>query len=305
MSTPRPPAPGPLQGPPAAPITAKQRLRVRKLVRRGLMGVIAVQVLAFAAITTPRADAVIPVFDWRALFQDGLAYFQDYLNLEEQFTSNALTTRLRDVADQHLKGIGQYGGYVTGNIDVDGVSQRPIEYAMTHRAHRVTIPGAGPLQPDRETHFGYTNADASNDMRALMPVDAPWRSYQDEYLASAEGAAQTLRGSVAALNALHVDMQDDNRRFTDLRNQAGRVDSDIAMAQVQVEGQLELARQIQRANAINSLQANIYAVVENQRISAEARSIAQDQKSSCEILAMLGGGAVGGIVGQVIAGNVC
>ena len=215
--------------------------------------------------------------------------------------TKGMTDRIKGVAEQNIKGLNQYGGHVT-DIDVDAVSQRPVEEALASNRHRVTIPGSGGLlgRQARQTHFGYTNRNAARDIQELMPISEPWRNYEAQYLASAEGTATTLRGSLEALNNIHLSMQQDNTRFRDLRSKADRVDSQLALAQVQVDGQLELARQIQRANTLSALHTNIYAVSEMRRIDNEARTVAKTKRDGCEIAAMLSGAAVGGIAGDVV-----
>ena len=310
MSTPRPPAPGPSQGPPAASLTPKQRTRVRKLVRRSLVGVVVLQVLVLGFITTPKASALFGigdiVFDPSVFGRAVMEYAKSRARNILLDQTKAITGDIYDLAEQNNVKLNALGGNAN-RFNADDVSARVVEDAFNR--HQITGGGENPVNNrQRIHHLGYTSSESVRAMEDLMPGVKAWENYQEDYLASADGALTTMRASMDALNQFHQHMIQDDQRFTALLNKANGLNSQLAVSQIQVESNLEVARQLQALRAQQALQTNIYAVTESHRVSADARSMAKAKRNNCQMLAMFGGGLMGGIAGDVagtLASQAC
>lgn len=283
-------------------LTEVQRIRVRKAVRWGLVPVIILQVCILAVLSIPDSSAfasvVKEVTGFRAIKGWGagntLSGVSSRINnvRDEVRDVEAVNKEIRDYEKRHSKKVSG----AVNSFSVAQVSRTPVESAFN--AHRPTVSAGGPLgQPSG--HLGYTNQQAVADMTAIMPGATAWGNYHTEYIRSADATLMSLRASVAALQGFDQNMQQDQQRMDQLLSRTRSSDSRLAVGQLQVEGQMELARQIQALRAQQALQTNIYAVTESHRVGSEARSIAKDRKSSCQIMAMLGGGLAGGVVGEV------
>ena len=307
MSTPRPPFSGPQSaaGAAASPLTTKQRIRVRKLVRRGLIGVVAVQMLVVFAITTPTADAWGIVFDPRALVQAIKEYAMSRARNTLLDQTKGLTNNINDLAERNNVKLGALGGNAN-TFDANDVSTTVVEDAFNR--HQITGGGEVAVGNRRIHHLGYTSYQSVQAMQDLMPGVKAWDNYQEDYLASADGALTTMRASMDALNQFHQHMAQDDRRFTRLLDRANGLNSELAVGQIQVESNLEVARQLQALRAQQALQTNIYAVTESHRVSSDARSMAKAKRNNCQMLAMFGGGLLGGLAGDVagtLASQTC
>ena len=300
MPASRPTPPGrPAQ---ASGLTEAQRVRVRKVVRLGLIPVIIVQVCVLTAFFAPESSAfasvVKEVTGFRAIkgwgagnTLSGISSRVDNVRNEVRDVE-AVSKEIRDYEKQHSKKVRG----AVNSFSAAQVSRTPIENAFN--ANRPTIPLGGALsQPIG--HLGYTRPGAVADMARVMPGAVSWDNYHSDYIRSADATLMSLRSSVAALQGFHQTMEQDDQRMSQLLSQTRGSDSRLAVAQLQVEGQMELARQIQALRAQQALQTNIYAVTESHRVGSEARSIAKDRKSACQIMAMLSGGIAGGVVGEV------
>ena len=285
---PRPPA-GPAARPPhpagatrptgdvgaePARLRPEERARLRRIVRAVLVGVVAIEALVLMVAAVPEARAFaelafvtnfIEVVTPLELIDGKLVDANRHL---AEIDRN--TARSRDLADRHSQPLG-------------GSAWDPAMAAVT----------SGPMGALRGG-LSISDGGASAQLEKLVPGAVPWRNYHAEYAESADSTLATLRSSLDALNQ-HYKQIEDGSRLQDLATQAHSADSYLAMGELQVQSQLEVARQLHALRAQQALSTNLYAVAESHRIGAEARTNAKDKQANCNILAqVLSGGVING-----------
>lgn len=240
-----------------------------------LRGVVGVQVLALLILAVPVVGAFsvnvnstvlqIPIGQINAKLGTIRSHLQNIRQSNNRIEGD--TDRLRQLSEQHSAKLG-------GSWD-------PAMAA-------VTATPTAELFPD----LSFADANASANLQTLIPGARPWDNYHREYAASAEATLTTLRTSLDALNK-HYEQIEDDSRLQDLASAASSADSYLAMDELQVQSQLEVARQLHALRAQQALSTNLYAVAESHRIGAEARTKAKDAELDCSVLAQALGGAVG------------
>ena len=270
---------------------------MRRVVRVALSGVILLQVAALAVFAIPESRAwAVAVTNFHQIqgaggTLSGIIRAVDRVRNEVQDVE-AINDDIRAYEEQHSQATG-----AVNTFSVAEVSQTPVQNAFN--AHRPTPQGGLLGQQQQTGHLGYTDQQAVQNMATIMPGALPWTNYHAEYVRSGDATVMSLRAAVAALHEFNQNMQQDQQRMNDLLSEARGSDSRLAVGQLQVEGQMELARQIQALRAQQALQTNIYAITESHNVGSDLRNVARDKQTSCQIMAMLGGGIVGGIVGDV------
>ena len=268
-----------------SPLRPEERRRVRRIVRWALMAVVGIEALTLTVAAVPEAEAftvyVTNMFeatmrlDW---INSKLGITNNHLQAIRQSNSRieSHTDRVRELAEQH-------------STDLGGSAWDPELAAVTSTP-------SGELYAD----LSFAQSDAATNLEALIPGAVPWKNYHQEYAASADATLLTLRSSLAALNK-HYEQIEDDSRLRDLARQAHSANSYLAMDELQVQSQLEVARQLHALRAQQALSTNLYAVAESHRIGAEARTKAKDAELDCSVLAAALGGAAGVVVSGIAA----
>jgi hypothetical protein len=273
--------------------TPAERARLRRLVRRGVAAVVAVQAVAFVLLVSPQARAQFAVIDAAVVaainaMNGSVTGSVNGVNgsVNSGFsTANArLSTmdqniaRMRQLADQH-----SVASTRTFRDSIAAVTSRPTgRLTSTRGAISYASPGAGA------------------ELGRLVPGAVPWQNFNRDYTASANAAILTLRGGMNALHEFNRSIEN-AERLNSLATAARGSNSYLELDQLQVETQLEVARQLQALRAQQALSTNLYAVTESHRIGSEARQRAQDNHSGCSILSEI----IGGLPGAAITAATC
>ena len=253
----------------SAPLRPAERARLRRVVRAGLVAVVVVEALVLVVTFVPEVRAAGPTWVtnmWQASTPlnriDGklLTTNRHLADIERH------TDRSRELAERHSQSLG-------------GGAWDPALAAVT----------SGPMGRV-QGGLAYSDENASDKLATLVPGAVPWKNYHEDYAKSADAAILTLRSSLDALNDQYKQIEDDSR-LRDLARQASSTDSYLAMDELQVQSQLEVARQLHALRAQQALSTNLYAVAESHRIGAEARTNAKDSQANCKILKAVFGGA--------------
>ena len=257
----------------APPPTERERLRLRRLVQVVLIVVVVVQSAALVLAFSPAVRAqVMPVID-ATVNRSVIALDRNVSRLFQ--TANDHLGRLRRSAESNDRSLAQM--------------PRRSEYAQERDVDSVTV---APLRPalqrgtGNQTGISFADRDPVRALRTVVPGAVKWENYGEERLASSEMALLTLRGGVASLNAFNRSIQDGSR-LTEISRAAQNATSDRALSQLQIQAQVEVARQLHALRAQQALQTNLYAITESHRVGLEARQYAQDHRSNCEIMASL------------------
>ena len=276
---PRPaPPPSPGRGGRPARLRPAEKARLRRVLRVGLAVVVVAEALALVVAFSPEARA------WTVIVANMAEASIPLNSIDAKMTQanrhlaeiDRNTLRSRDLADRHSQ---PYGGG-----------------AWDPALAAVTATPMGVLQGG----LSVSDASASANLATLVPGAVPWRNYHAEYQASADATLLTLRSSLDALNKHYEQIQDDSR-LQDLASQAHSADSYLAMDELQVQSQLEVARQLHALRAQQALSTNLYAVAESHRIGAEARTNAKDSQANCKIL----GAVFGGVAEPIVNAAFC
>lgn len=253
-------------------------MRLRRIVRGGLVVMVSVELLVLAIAFIPEVRAFTVVVANMAEASIPLNQINGKLTMTNRHLAeiDRNTQRSRDLADRHSQGLG--GGAWQNEMD------------------KVTSVPAGLLDPQ----FSHAQPNASANLMAVMPGATPWRNYHAEYKASADATLSTLRTSLDAMNKHYEEIQDGSR-LQELADQANSADSYLAMDELQVQASLEVARQLHGLRAQQALSTNLYAVAESHVIGSEARTNAKDSQANCKIL----GAVFGGVVQPVVNAAFC
>lgn len=263
--------------------TPAERVRLRRLVRGVLIGVIVVQSVALTLVLSPQARAVIPVtvvnfFQVTGLTGGTLSSIDTKMR-QAVAHLNDLLSRARD-NDRVLSNPGQAQ---VAPSDLRDVTDTPLRLAR--------------MTSTNGTETGISFADANPDaaLQRVIPGAVRWRNYTQERRASTDMVLLTLRGGVRSLHDFNRTIQDDRRLMAISRASRGGNVSDHALQQLQIESSLEVARQLQALRAQQALQTSLYAVTESHKVGLEGRQFAQDNGTDCDVIAGILGGILPGL----------
>lgn len=251
--------------------TVEQRLRLRRLVRSALIGVVLVQSVVLFFVLTPTARAEWPVFDF--LSRQAIQAASRSADRIAGATRDRLTA-LRGIAERNNDPLPSGESRYAQRDDVPAVTRVPMRRS---RMNGRTI-GEGAI-----TSITLSDTNAVRKLREAVPGAYRWTNYTSERLQSSEMALMTLRGGVQALTEFNKDIED-GRRLEDISRSARNAKSDRALQQLQIQAQVEVARQLHALRAQQALQTNLYAVTESHRVGLDARQFAQDNAADCGVL---------------------
>ena len=311
LSAPKPPAsrsaPAPASS--GSGLTEAQRVRVRKLVRWALVPVILVQAVLVTMLFVPDASAfasvVKEVTGFRAIkgfgagntlagissrvrevrneVRDVEAVNRDILDDTNDLVEDArLHSRKRD---------SQVNTFQTADVSTQRMQQ-------AFRDHAPNATGGGLFTAaTRAQPLNYFGDDPAGALARIAPGATAWENRHADMVRADDAALMTLRAGMASLKSFHENMQEDDARFRDLMQQARDEPSRLAVAQLQVEANMEVARQLQALRAQQALQSNLDIVTATREISEAARNNAHVAKGNCEMMTQMIGDGLGGIVG--------
>ncbi len=267
--------------------TPAERIRLRRLVRGVLIGVVVVQSIALTLVLVPSANAQFAVID--AAVVQGVARLD--LNIGRLFaTANSrlqtANTRLQQILrlqqdnDRVLSGGGQAQ---VASSDVGDVTETPLR--LSHMTS----------QNGSETGISFADANPDAALARVIPGAVRWTNYTQQRRASTDMVLLSLRGGMRSLHDFNRTIQDDTRLMAISRASQRNSLSDHALQQLQIESSLEVARQLQALRAQQALQTSLYAVTESHKVGLEGRQFAQDTGTDCEVIAGILGGVLGGL----------
>ena len=253
----------------ASSLTPAQRRRFRKVVHSGLIGLVTLEVLVVAlVVAVPRVDASgWPVIDALVLaatkgVTSALGTTNDNLGDANRELGRILeeTRQIRAHSDRNAQRLDS-----RWNPNLDAVTKTPTEKLQG---------------------ISFASSNPGNALKSVVPGAAQWSDYYAEYSASADTVLSTLRSSLDVLYAHNQQIQDD----TALERIAGLAKGEtsrLAMGELKVQSNLEIARQLHALRSQQALETSLYAITESHRIGAEARSVAEDKYADCRKMSAL------------------
>ena len=145
----------------------------------------------------------------------------------------------------------------------------------------------------------FQKASPGNALEVVIPGAVQWENYYDEYLASSDTVLTTLRSSLDVLYE-HNQQIEDATALDRIANLASGTNSRLAMGELKVQSNLEIARQLHALRSQQALETSLYAVTESHRIGTEARSVAEDRYADCRKMSALMTGPLDAAVGTFI-----
>ena len=263
-------------------LTPAQRRRFRKVVRSGLVGLVGLEVLVIAlVVAVPRVDATgWPVIDAAVL-------------AATKAVTRALGTTNNKLGDanRELNRIRQETGKI--RVHADRNAER------LNNQWQPNLDAVTKTPTEKLKGISFANSNPGNALKAVVPGATQWGDYYAEYSASADTVLSTLRSSLDVLYAHNQQIQDDTalERIAEL---AKDETSRLAMGELKVQSNLEVARQLHALRAQQALETSLYAVTESHRIGTEARSVAEDKYADCRKMSALMTGPLDAAVGTFI-----
>lgn len=250
-------------------LSSLQRARLRKVLRSTLICIVALEVLVLAAgVIVPSVRAGVPVIDLT------VGMFTSMIDGSVKRVNSEL-----DTANGHLQNIR------TETTGIHTLAKRHSQQLSSGKwEHELDDVTKTPTQELRGISFASPNpGDALKD---IVPGAVDWNDYYTEYLASADTVLSTLRSSMDVLYA-HNQQIEDATRLDDIARMASNERSRLAMGELKVQSNLEVARQLHALRSQQALETSLFAITESHVIGSEARSVAEDKRASCSTLSAL------------------
>ena len=271
----------PRSTPPASTLTPRQRRRLHRIVKAGLIGVVSLELLVLSlGVIVPSVQAGVPVIDFKVgLFTGMIKSALGTTNSRLQTANDHLaqietdTDRIRKYKKQHSVVLGN-----DWESKLDDVTKSPTEKLQG---------------------VSFQKANPGDAMKAVVPGAVQWGDYYKEYLASSDTVLTTLRSSLDVLYE-HNRQIEDATALDRIANLASGTDSRLAMGELKVQSNLEIARQLHALRSQQALETSLYAVTESHRIGTEARSVAEDKYADCRKMSALMTGPLDAAVGTFI-----
>ena len=267
--------------PSASTLTPGQRRRLHRIVKAGLIGVVSLELLVLTlGVIVPSVRAGVPVIDLQVGLWTGMI-------------SSALGTTNGKIqtANDHLEQI---------SLDTDRIRKYEKQHSVTlnddwdSKLDDVTKTPTEKLQG-----ISFQKANPGSAMMTVVPGAVQWVDYYEEYLASSDTVLTTLRSSLDVLYE-HNQQIEDASALDRIANLASGTNSRLAMGELKVQSNLEIARQLHALRSQQALETSLYAVTESHRIGTEARSVAEDKYADCRKTSALMTGALDAAIGSFI-----
>ena len=267
--------------PPSSTLTPKQRRRLHLVVKAGLIGVVSLELLVLTlGVIVPSVRAGVPVIDiqvgiYTSLIKSALGTTNSKIQTANDHLAQIRTDtdRIRQYEAQHSAVLGN-----DWESKLDDVTKTPTE---------------------KLRGVSFQKANPGDVMMAVVPGAVQWGDYHEEYLASSDTVLTTLRSSLDVLYE-HNQQIEDATALDRIANLASGTDSRLAMGELKVQSNLEIARQLHALRSQQALETSLYAVTESHRIGTEARSIAEDKYADCRKMSALMTGPLDAAVGTFI-----
>lgn len=257
-------------------------MRLRKMLRVTLIGVVALEVLVLAAgVIVPSVRAGVPVIDLT------VGMFTGMIDGSVKSANRKLDTandRLR-VIERETNGI---------HTLAKRHSQQLSGGKWEHKLDDVTKTPTEKLKG-----ISFASPNPGNVLKGIVPGAEPWGDYHTEYLASADNVLSTLQSSMDVLYA-HNQQIEDASRLDDIARMASNERSRLAMGELKVQSNLELARQLHALRSQQALETSLFAITESHVIGSEARSVAEAEYADCRKMSALMTGPLDAAVGTFI-----
>ena len=251
------------------------------MVKAGLIGIVSIELLVLSlGVIAPSVQAGVPVIDlqvgmWTSMIRSALGTTNSELKkANDHLTQISLDTdRIREYEKQHSVTLND-----DWNSKLEDVTKTPTEKLQG---------------------VSFQKASPGNALRDLVPGAVQWENYYEEYLASSDTVLTTLRSSLDVLYA-HNQQIEDASALDRIANLASGTNSRLAMGELKVQSNLEVARQLHALRSQQALETSLYAVTESHRIGTEARSVAEDKYSDCRKASALMTGPFDAAIGNFI-----